>query len=167
MGAREGECWGVCAQWEGVHVRESAGVYVLSGRGYIPWVYVRESAGVLGHAVPSGRGNTIGACEGECWGVSTCCAYSGKGYTMGEVLASCDQWERLYVHVPLVHVRESAGVLAHAVPSRRGYTIGAREGECWGVCTHCASGRGYTVGAREGECWDPCTHCAGLYHGCT
>ena len=53
--------------------------------------------------------------------------------------------------IPWVHVRESAGVWvpAHTVPSGRGYTMGAREGECWGV--------------------GPCTHCAqweGLYHGC-
>ena len=101
-----------------VHVRESAGVRVPpahtvpSGRG-IPWVHVRESAGVRvppAHTVPSGRG------------------------------------------IPWVHVRESAGVWvpAHTVPSGRGYTMGAREGECWGV--------------------GPCTHCfqwEGLYHGCT
>ena len=53
--------------------------------------------------------------------------------------------------IPWVHVRESAGVWvpAHTVPSGRGHTMGAREGECWGV--------------------GPCTHCAqweGSYHGC-
>ena len=102
MGAREGECWGVgpcthCAQWEGL---------------VIPWVHVRESAGVWvpAHTVPSGR------------------------------------------VIPWVHVRECAGVWfpAHTVPSGRGYTMGAREGEYWGV--------------------GPCTHCVqweGLYHGCT
>ena len=78
--------------------------------------------------------------------------------------------------IPWVHVRESAGVWvpAHTVPSGRGYTMGAREGECWGVVpAHTVpSGRGYTMGGREGECWSvgPCTHCAQwevLYHGCT
>ena len=68
MGACEGECWGVgsgdhpgthCAQWEG-----------------LPWVHVRESAGVWVQVIslhtlcPVG-GATMGACEGKCWGVGS------------------------------------------------------------------------------------------------
>ena len=98
--------------------------------GVIPWVHVRESAGVWvpAHTVPSGRGYTMGAREGECWGVGPCthCPVGGV--------------------IPWVHMRESAGVWvpAHTVPSGRGYIMGAREGECWGVgpCTHCAQWEG-------------------------
>ena len=59
---------------------------------------------------------------------------------------------------PWVHVRESAGVY---VLSGRGYTMGTREGECWGVCAQCEGL--YTMGAREGECWDVCAQWEGLY----
>ena len=115
--------------------------------GVIPWVHMRESAGVY---VPSGRGYTMGAHEGECWGV---CAQweglyhgwrvlSGRGYTMGargRVLGcTCP----VVGVIPWVHVRESAGMY---VPSGRGHTMGAHEGECWGVCAQ----------------WEE------LYHGCT
>ena len=73
---------------------------------------------VPAHTVPSGRGYTMGAREGECWGVGPC--------------THCAQWEGLYHGCTWgareVHVRESAGVWvpAHTVPSGRGYTTGAR-----------------------------------------
>ena len=78
--------------------------------------------------------------------------------------------------IPRVHVRESAGVWvpAHTVPSGRGTPrVHVRESAGVWVPAHTVpSGRGYTMGAREGACWGvgPCTHCAqweGLYHGCT
>ena len=51
--------------------------------GVIPWVHVRESAGVWApaHTVPSGR---VIPCvhERECWGVGPC--------------THCAQWEGLY-----------------------------------------------------------------------
>ena len=84
MVACEGECWcrslhtlcpvGGVIPW--VPVRESAGVYrslhtLCPVGGVIPWVHVRESAGVWvpAHTVPSGRGYTMGA---ECWSVGPC-----------------------------------------------------------------------------------------------
>ena len=64
-----------CAKWE-----------------WLPWVHVRESAGVWVQVIslhtlcPVG-GATMGACEGECWGVGsgdlpahTVSSASGRGY---------------------------------------------------------------------------------------
>ena len=64
--------------------------------------------------------------KGECWGVGP-----------------CTQWEKL----PWVHVKESAGVLVQVISlcPVEGATMGACEGECWGVSTH-----GLPC---EGECW--------------
>ena len=105
-----------------VHVRQSAGVTLCPVGGVIPWVHVRESA----HAVPSGRGYTIGAHEGEC--LHTLCQWEGlyRGCTRGRGLGFLHTLCRV---IPWVHVRESAGVLAHTVPSGRSYTVGARERE--------------------------------------